>query len=123
SPELSEGCCVSRATESCAHRIDEHQVTLVEQSVRIVCKPVGRWRQEAFWLEDHFAWTQRTHVKPKRGRSRAAIEGKRKRSLGDVLCIQGVGHIEHLGFDLTISPLDRKSADSCFVFQQIAVDL
>ena len=83
---------------------------------------IGSGRHEALGLQHHFARAQRAHVQPNGGRSRAAVERKRHRTLGRVLSIQRISDKKHFSFDFAVAALDRQPARGRRVFQQLAVN-
>src|SRR5260370_33810265 len=64
SPEFLGDLRSFAATEAGANRVQQHQVTLVEQGVRIIPDLVGSWGQKAVGRKRHSPRTERAHVQP-----------------------------------------------------------
>ncbi len=114
------------AAVASAHRIDEHQVGLVEPGILIVGNGIGRRWHEAFRLHLHDTWSDRAHVQPHRSRARTTIEAEHERPLRMIptaLLVERVGDKKYIGFSLALIILERHEASGGRVVQRCAADV
>ncbi len=82
---------------ACAHRVDEHQVSFVEDGILVIGQ-LERWRREfAFVGEDHATRTEHAHVQPHGRGAWSAVEREGDGTFGLVPhAVFGVGNEEDL---------------------------
>ena len=88
-----------RSAVAGADGVDEHEVRLVEERVRIVLEAVGRRRSRSVGVELHLLRTERAEVQPDGGRSGAAVEREGDRTRRRVRAVLRVGDVVHPAFD------------------------
>ncbi len=108
SAEALQKVGVGGAAVAGSHRIDKHQIRLIQPRLIVVHELVRSGRQASVAVELHSFWSDAPHVQPDRCRARTAVEREHERTFGRVgYAVERVGDIEKIRFDLPLCAADR----------------